>query len=66
MHHSCLSLPSIIYRFFTQTYTKLLRHRGQVLWLLLLNQRNRQTEWNVFLHVAQRLFGVCMSVEMTE
>jgi hypothetical protein len=31
-----------------------------VLWLLLLNQRNRQTEWKVFLQVAHRLFGVCM------
>jgi hypothetical protein len=33
--------------------------------LLLLNQRNRQTEWKVFLQVAHRLFGVCMSVEIT-
>lgn len=66
---SCLfdRLLSIYFTFScTQTYTKLLRHSGQVLWLLLLNQRNKHTEWKVFLHVAQRLFGVCISVEMTE
>lgn len=58
-----------VYHLFTshiQTYTKLLRHKGQVLWLLLLNQRNKQTEWKVFLQVAHRLLGVCISVEITE
>jgi hypothetical protein len=63
-----LVIPNV-YHLFTshnQTYTKLLRHNGQVLWLLLLNQRNKQTEWKVFLQVAQRLFGVCISVEITE